>query len=253
MFSTGLASAVTLDMVQRKYGKKNTIALITDTNWEDEDNYRFGDEVIKHLGANLVRVDEGRTPPDIWLQGGYLVGPSGAPCTRKLKIEQTIKFIKQQSEEVTLFFGIGKDEEHRKYNLISRYASVGAKCVFPLIDYPETSSQIIDRVQNYWGIKKPRMYDLGFSHANCGGRCVKAGIKHFLLLMEVWPERFNELADIEQKFRDKTGGDTTILRMTRNKKKIKLPLNQLKFEYKKADIKEIELVWEQDAPCECMY
>lgn len=252
MFSTGLASAVTLDMVQREYGKKNTIALITDTNWEDEDNYRFGDEVIRHLGANRVRVEDGRTPPEIWMQGGYLVGPTGAPCTRKLKIEQTIKFIKQQNEPVTLYFGIGKEEEHRKYNLVQRYSSLGAKCVFPLIENPMTSYQMTDCVQNGWCIKRPRMYDLGFSHANCGGRCVKAGVKHFLHLMDVWPDRFKEIADIEQAFRYKTGGDTTILRVSRKGKKIKLPLNQLSAEYRKAAT-EIEVAWEQEAPCECIY
>ena len=68
--------------------------------------------------------------------------------------------------------------------------------------------------------------------------------------MKVWPERFKEIANIEQKFREITGGDTTILRTTRQGKKIKLPLNKLSDEYIK---KEIELVWEQTTLCECLF
>ena len=251
MFSTGKASAVVLDMAQRQYGKENTIALLTDTKWEDEDNYRFGNEIIKYHGANFAYRCEGRTPSEIWLQSGYLVGPAGSPCTRKLKIEQTFKYIKQQDDEVTLFFGIGKDEEHRKYNLIDRYGSSGVKCEFPLIEYPMTSAQLTSKIQNDWDIRIPRMYDLGFSHANCGGRCVKAGVKHFLRLAEVWPNRFQEISQIEQAFRDKTGGDTTILRVSRNNKMVKLPLNKLLLEYRK-NVSEIELTWEQETPCECL-
>lgn len=250
LFSTGLASAITLDMVQKMHGRDNTIALLTDTRWEDIDNYRFTDQAIKHLNANLVYTSEGRTPPEIWMQTGYLVGPTGSPCTRILKIEQTIKFVKAKKEPIALYFGIGANEAHRKYGLERRYKPLGVDCRFPLIDYPLGQQEMKNIVENGWKIRIPRMYDLGFSHANCGGRCVKAGKKHFIHLLNTWTERFNEIAEIEQNYRVLTGYDITILRVQKGGIKYRLPLTELK----KTLEKEIALseTWEQDMPCECM-
>ena len=247
MFSTGLSSAVLLDVV---YGEhKNTIALLTDTGWEDEDNYRFSDEVIKYVGAKLVKYSHGMTPPEIWFKARYLVGPTGSPCTRILKIEQTIKFIKEHGKDLTLYFGIGADEEHRAENLIRRYEPLGVKVRFPLIDRPMHHYQMKDIVENEWGIKIPRMYSLGFSHANCGGRCVKAGQQHFLKLLNVWPDRFDEIAEIEQQFRELTDSDTTILREVQGGEKVKITLHELKDRQKTG---QLSLCWETETPCECV-
>jgi len=250
MFSTGLSSAVCLSKVQEKHGRDNTMALLTDTQWEDEDNYRFSNEVIGYLNANLVVIKEGRTPKDVWLETRYLVGPTGAPCTRILKIEQTMKWLKQQEDEITLYFGIGADEEHRTHGLVKRYTAVGAKVEFPLVDEPMEHLQMKDIVENEWGIKIPRMYYMGFSHANCGGRCVKAGQEHFIRLMKQWPERFNEIADIEQRFRDITNSDTTILRAKRNGEEVKITLRELQ---KEQDTGQLSLCWDSEIPCECFF
>lgn len=250
MFSTGLSSAICLYKVQEKQGRENTIALLTDTQWEDEDNYRFSREVVEYLGANLVVIKEGRTPEDVWLKTRYLVGPTGAPCTRILKIEQTLKWLKQQKEEITLYFGIGASEEHRTHGLVRRYTAEGAKVGFPLVDEPMKHIQMKDLVENEWGIKIPRMYYMGFSHANCGGRCVKAGQGHFVRLMKQWPERFNEMADIEQRFREITGSDTTILRATRDGEKVKITLRELQQEQNTG---QLSLCWDNDTPCECFF
>jgi hypothetical protein len=40
------------------------------------------------------------------------------------------------------------------------------------------------------GLTRPRLYDLGFAHNNCGGFCVKAGEGHFALLLRTLPEVF---------------------------------------------------------------
>lgn len=48
------------------------------------------------------------------------------------------------------------------------------------------------------GIKIPRLYSLGFPHNNCGGRCVAAGISHFVHLYEVLPEAYLEWENEEQ-------------------------------------------------------
>ena len=51
------------------------------------------------------------------------------------------------------------------------------------------------------GLKIPGLYRLGFPHNNCGGRCVRAGISHFVHLYRVLPERFLEWEREEQRTR----------------------------------------------------
>ena len=49
-----------------------------------------------------------------------------------------------------------------------------------------------------WGIKPPRLYEMGFPHNNCGGRCVRQGEKEWLRLKSFMPDRFDEVANWEQ-------------------------------------------------------
>ena len=56
-----------------------------------------------------------------------------------------------------------------------------------------------------WGIKPPRLYEMGFPHNNCGGRCVRQGIKEWIRLKRTMPERFEEVKQWEQAQRNKGG------------------------------------------------
>jgi 3'-phosphoadenosine 5'-phosphosulfate sulfotransferase (PAPS reductase)/FAD synthetase len=238
-------------MIQRKYGRENTVALLTDTLWEDDDNYRFLDETMRYLRANLITVNDGRTPPDVWMKARFLVGAGGSPCTTKLKIEQTRKFINNNpNQEMTLYFGINADEDHRTYALENRYGAMGVKTEFPLCEEPMHHLQMVDLVEKEWGIKVPRMYKLGFHHANCGGRCVKAGAEHYRLLLNVWPDRFKEIEEIEKKFQGIVGKDITILRVKVSGEEIKYPLWKLRED----NSQNIKLNFcNSETPCECMY
>ncbi|MEK5358187.1 hypothetical protein [Paenibacillus sp. FSL L8-0709] len=54
-----------------------------------------------------------------------------------------------------------------------------------------------DKALKKHNILQPRLYDLGFTHNNCAGRCVKAGQKHFRTLRETRPEVFYKLLEQE--------------------------------------------------------
>jgi len=56
------------------------------------------------------------------------------------------------------------------------------------------------------------MYGLGFSHANCAGRCVRGGLGHYALLYNVWPEQYAEQEAMEERFRSKFEKDVSILK-----------------------------------------
>jgi 3'-phosphoadenosine 5'-phosphosulfate sulfotransferase (PAPS reductase)/FAD synthetase len=62
MFSGGASSAVVAEYVIKTYGKENTVLFFTDTYWEDNDNYRFMEEVSEYLGLPITTHVDGRTP-----------------------------------------------------------------------------------------------------------------------------------------------------------------------------------------------
>lgn len=213
MFSGGASSAVLArHMIEQKL---HPTLLFTDTLWEDEDCYRFIDEVVAFFraqypdGFTYERVADGRTPLGLFSDEGIL-GSNRVPiCSRVLKSEQTAKWIKQQRKAgITpiLYFGITLLEAHRADRIKARYESVGVECRFPLLlVLPKEPAH---KIVASWGVEPPRMYSLGFKHANCGGRCVRGKARHWLHLLSVWPERYAEVEAYEKQFK---GGRFTIL------------------------------------------
>jgi hypothetical protein len=49
---------------------------------------------------------------------------------------------------------------------------------------------MIDGILARHGIKKPRLYGMGYEHNNCGGFCCKAGLVQFERLYRTNPERY---------------------------------------------------------------
>lgn len=67
---------------------------------------------------------------------------------------------------------------------------------FPLIDKGFTKSNshaLLERL----GIKRPKMYDLGYSNNNCVG-CVKGGMGYWNKIRKDFPEVFKRMAEIER-------------------------------------------------------
>ncbi|PLT43544.1 hypothetical protein B8V81_5084 [Paenibacillus pasadenensis] len=54
-----------------------------------------------------------------------------------------------------------------------------------------------DDVLTKYGIRQPVLYDYGFSHNNCNGRCVKAGQGHYKLLKDRMPDVFQKIMEQE--------------------------------------------------------
>jgi len=80
-----------------------------------------------------------------------------------------------------------------------------------------------------WGIKIPRLYEMGFPHNNCGGRCVAQGKKEWKRLQLYFPERFKEVENWEEKMRNKLGKtkDKSILKNTTLKELAKVGADQM--------------------------
>lgn len=219
MFSGGASSAYVAYHIVQKYGKENSILFFTDTLWEDMDNYRFMEEVADYIGLDITTSIDGRTPEEVFFDMRFLGNSRMAKCSEELKVRQTMIFLEELRDihnlEPILYFGIGPHEQHRAINLQNFYEHNPIEPIetrFPMIEIFKEDMDAKTIIQNEWGIKLPRMYDLGFSHANCGGRCVRGGLGHYALLYKVWPDQYAEQEAMEERFREKFQKDVSILK-----------------------------------------
>ncbi|MCK6255459.1 hypothetical protein LCY76_02315 [Fictibacillus sp. KIGAM418] len=256
MFSGGAASAYVAYYIVQKYGKENCVLFFTDTLWEDIDNYRFMEEVAEYIGLDITYRTDGRTPEEVFFDVRFLGNSRMAKCSEELKVRQTLIYLEELRDEHNLepilYFGIGPHEQHRAVNLQNFYEHNPIEPIatrFPMI---ETFKEDLDAkiiIRDEWKIALPRMYGLGFSHANCAGRCVRGGLGHYALLYRVWPEQYLEQEAMEERFREKFNKDVSILK--RNSKPFTLR------EYRNLmdqDGIEIYLSEKDDTiPCVCSY
>ncbi|MBT9173457.1 MAG: hypothetical protein DDT21_01858 [Syntrophomonadaceae bacterium] len=194
--SGGVSSAVAADRVISRYGRSNVTLWFADTLWEDEDLYRFLDDCLSRWGGELITFTDGHTPLQVAEQQKIIPNNFLAPCTFRLKIEPFTAFLKKHSKPVTVHLGLNWDEQHRMAAPKANYEAIEDVTLdFPLLWQPlcwDTRQEV-----RSWGIPIPHLYELGFPHNNCGGRCVKQGIGEWNRLRIHFPERFAEVRDWE--------------------------------------------------------
>jgi hypothetical protein len=81
-----------------------------------------------------------------------------------------------------------------------------------------------DVIREEWGIEPPRLYAMGFPHNNCGGRCIKQGVKEWLRLRYHFPERFEVMKQWELAQRAKGGARATHAICSEERNKVRYPL-----------------------------
>jgi 3'-phosphoadenosine 5'-phosphosulfate sulfotransferase (PAPS reductase)/FAD synthetase len=196
--SGGLSSAVAASRVIHRYGKEATTLWFADTLWEDEDLYRFLEDLEKWFGMTIVHQAKGITPLQVAENNHIIPCNFMALCSKELKQWECKKLLKGFEKPVTLHLGLDWTEEHRTIAPKSAYEQIKGVIVdFPLLWIPFEPWDY-DKVVESWGIKIPRLYKLGFSHNNCGGRCVRQGAKEWVRLYRTFPERYREVAKWER-------------------------------------------------------
>ena len=228
--SSGLASAEALERTIARAGIENTIGVFADVKGhstsehagEDADNYRFLTDIERWFGIEIVRIVEGR---DIWqamFDARAITLPVGkskvARCSIDLKRKPIDAWIaaRYAPDECVLVAGMDWSEPHR----IADFEAARAPycCWFPLNEAPYMDKcHLADKWQAR-GIQPPALYEVGFSHANCGGFCVKAGQAHFALLYRTNKERYLYHAEKEAQFQREINPKATILRDRRGGK-----------------------------------
>ncbi|ADO59955.2 hypothetical protein PPSC2_28410 (plasmid) [Paenibacillus polymyxa SC2] len=209
-FSGGKASFAVADFVKRMYPEDNIVLYFTDVMWENEDLYRFIKEASDKLQLPLLTHSKGINPLQLMFEKKLVYNSRIGDCSKILKMQVASRFLKKGKrpkveywrnkkylvdddfiQDAILYFGIGFDELHRQDAIIKNWKPF--KVSMPLIDnYID-----IDEVLTSYKICQPIMYDLGFSHNNCNGRCVKAGQGHYKNLKIKMPDIFKKIMEQE--------------------------------------------------------
>lgn len=227
-FSGGVSSALTALYV-KKCSEGKLFLLFTDTLTEDEDLYRFLDESIDVIKPDgVTHITSGMNVWDAFHKAKYLGNSRIDPCSRVLKREPAEKWVKERysPDDTTLFFGIHWSEIERLDAIKRNWEPYQVRSPMCEVDgMPVNNGEIRDIWYKLTGVKIPRLYDMGFTHNNCGGFCCKAGKTHFRKLLEKLPDRYAYHAQKEVQIRAVVG-DRTILREQLNGKKYMLSLEE---------------------------
>lgn len=198
------------DFVKTHYPEDNIVLYFTDTMWENDDLYRFISEASDKLQLPMLTHSAGITPIQLMFEKKMLYNSMIGDCSKLLKMRVASDYLKRGKRPVveewrnkqylrhedfvtdaTLYFGIGFDEMHREGAIRKNWQPF--KVEMPLINH----NIIKDDVLRKYDIRQPVLYDYGFSHNNCNGRCVKAGQGHYKLLRERMPDVFREIMEQE--------------------------------------------------------
>lgn len=216
MFSGGAGSWATAKRVAQARGTEGMVLLFADTLSEDEDLYRFIEQAAANVGAQLVRIAEGRTPWQVMSDEKIIGNTRFDPCSKILKRQFLDRWRDTHCDPATATIYVGIDwTEHPRLKAIQARTAPW-RYEAPLCDPPFLSKpQIIDWLRAE-GIEPPRLYAQGFPHNNCGGECIKAGQAQWALLLrtnrprylarEQWEAEMRLVVGDHSILRDRTGG-----------------------------------------------
>lgn len=210
--SGGIGSYFTLKrVIESGVAKEDIECIFCDTLNENGDLYRFLDDIEKKFNLKITRLCVGETPYTLSFKENFLYNSRVANCSKKLKSIPFREYIKKyKQEEIILYFGIDFTESHRCVAIMKNYDPI--KCEFPLCKEPFLYKyEMIEELKKD-GIIKPYLYEKGFSHNNCNGMCMKAGIGHYKLLLETDRNKYLEIENFEQTMRNRLNKNVSILK-----------------------------------------
>ena len=189
-FSAGVSSFIAC------YLEKETIDKIMYIHIDDqhEDTMRFLRDCEKALDKKIETLQSPyKSVSRVIQQFRYINGVAGATCTRILK-KRVRKEWEYGKTDLTYVWGYDISERHRAERL--QEAFLEHKHLFPLIDRGLTKEDCHGLCSSL-GIKRPKMYDLGYRNNNCIG-CVKGGMGYWNKIRKDFPEVFAERARLER-------------------------------------------------------
>ena len=161
--------------------------LFADTLIEDASTYKFLEAGAADLGYPILRLCDGRTPWQLFLDEKMLGNNRVALCSRILKRELLDKWRNEHCkvEDTVTYIGMGWTEINRVK--AHQQAIKPWICRAPLVEKGWDKPNAI-ALANERGLPLPQAYADGFSHSNCSGMCVRAGKGHWARLYRLYPE-----------------------------------------------------------------
>jgi len=186
-FSGGMGSAVSA-LVAYENGLDFNL-IFADTLIEDEDLYRFNQDVANAVGKEIIHLTDGRTPWDVYIDKRWIGNSRTAHCSTELKTKPVKAWLAENSKESDpLVLGMDWSEQDRIDRAAANWAP---RPVVSLLNRYKITRPMFEPMLKRHGIRKPRLYGQGYEHNNCGGFCCKAGLVQFERLYRTNPERFS--------------------------------------------------------------
>ena len=237
-FSGGLCSFWSAWRDVQEVGAENVVLLFADTLVESPELYRFQDETSALLGVPITRITKGITPWELFRQH-KMIGNNKYPiCSIYLKRELLDAWMvanyemnqwqeNMLLEKASLSLGFDWTEEHRTKAMRAEHPAWEIHA--PMQREPIWDKCKMQHEAEKLGLTISSAYKLGLPHDNCGGRCVRAGISHWVRLLEIRPDAFAEWEKEEMEtaeylrsqgveplsmLKDRRGGETRNLYLT---------------------------------------
>ena len=174
----------------------NPLCVFSDTKREHADMYRFGYEVAKRWGLQLVDASDGRDLWEYFEQQKMIPARQFAACSIALKIKPSQRFYKG-AEPGRIAYGYDVGEEDRAERTRSRWGLPNHEPFFPLIDDWQVSKAECMGYFIKHGIAIPAMY-AHFPNANCMP-CKNYSRADWVALRFFYPDYFQAAREFENR------------------------------------------------------
>lgn len=192
-FSAGVSSAVAtklaIDQIDR--------VMYTHIDDQEKDTMRFVRDCEKWFGkpVEIWKSHLFKTVEETCRYNSFIRAPgSGAVCTKHLKRAVRKNFEYENEGELRIVWGLDYDEQDRAESIVKHMPN--HEHLFPLIDRRITKIGA-HQILKASGIKRPAIYDKGYSNNNCIG-CVKGGVGYWNHIRVDFPEVFASRAKMER-------------------------------------------------------
>lgn len=197
-WSAGVTSAVATRLAIDEFGADNVIPIYFAIDSAHPDNDRFKKQCEEWYGREIIverAPDKYKDQFDVITKDKYVNGPAGARCTLVLKKRVRQRLEREMDYSAQVFgFEYTKKEVNRAIRFQEQYPD--AKPLFPLIENKMNKPECLYYLEKQ-GIKRPKMYELGYGNNNCIG-CVKGGKGYWNKIRRDFPEAFNKMAEAER-------------------------------------------------------
>lgn len=198
--SGGAASAVCLLRVIERYGRDDVRAVFADTLIEDPSLYRFLENLENVAGVKIERLSDGRSAWDVFEAEAMWTNPQTGGCLasyhlKKLPLLRYRESLGLTPETCLNYVGFDASETDRMARIVK--ADSPWHYEFPLAWKPVLLRCDQLDYLTARGLTPCDMYERGYSHANCGGTCVLAGMKQWAMVRHDYPDRFAKAESVE--------------------------------------------------------